>query len=105
MNRPSTSSRPSTGARGRVRRFHRDGRAPGPCPVWWPVHPSAARSHPMSVSYEQIAKMIDHSLLAPTLTVAELEAGVRLARTYGVASVCIVPNHLRRAADLLMGSG
>jgi deoxyribose-phosphate aldolase len=30
-------------------------------------------------TYQDIAKMIDHSLLNPTLTVAELEAGCRLA--------------------------
>ena len=45
----------------------------------------------MSFTYEQMAKMIDHSLLNPTLTVADLEAGCRLAVAYNVASVCIMP--------------
>jgi deoxyribose-phosphate aldolase len=51
-----------------------------------------------------IAKMIDHSLLKPTLTTIELDAGIKLARAYDVASVCIMPFHLRRCAELLRGS-
>ena len=58
----------------------------------------------MSFTYEQIAKMIDHSLLNPTLTVADLEAGCRLAVAYDVASVCIMPYYLGRCAELLRGS-
>ncbi len=52
-----------------------------------------------------IAKMIDHSLLRPTTTVAELEQGICLARQYDVASVCIMPYYLKRCAELLAGSG
>jgi len=59
----------------------------------------------MSYTYEQLAKMIDHSLLHPTLTDQELEDGCRLAVQYGVASVCIKPYAVRRAAALLRGSG
>jgi deoxyribose-phosphate aldolase len=51
-----------------------------------------------------IAKMIDHSLLRPELTSDELEQGIRLARQYDVASVCILPYYLRRCAKLLSGS-
>jgi deoxyribose-phosphate aldolase len=58
----------------------------------------------MDYSYEQIAKMIDHSLLNPTLTVADLEEGCRLALEYDVASVCILPYYLRRCSELLKGS-
>jgi len=58
----------------------------------------------MSFTYEQMAKMIDHSLLNPTLTVSDLEAGCRLALTYDVASVCILPYYLSRCRDLLHGS-
>ncbi len=58
----------------------------------------------MSVTYRDIAKMIDHSLLNPTLTVPELEEGCRLALAYDVASVCIMPYYLRRCAVLLAGS-
>lgn len=59
----------------------------------------------MDYTYEQIAGMIDHSLLNPTLAAGELEAGCRLAAAYKVASVCILPYYLRRCADLLAGSG
>ena len=58
----------------------------------------------MDYTYADIAGMIDHSLLAPTLTMEELEAGCRLAREYEVASVCILPHALRRADELLSGS-
>lgn len=58
----------------------------------------------MSFTYEQMAKMIDHSLLNPTLTVSDLEAGCRLAVAYNVASVCIMPYQLSRCVDLLHGS-
>lgn len=58
----------------------------------------------MDYTYEQIAKLIDHSLLDPTLTDAALEAGCRLARRYDVASVCIKPYFLARCVELLAGS-
>jgi deoxyribose-phosphate aldolase len=51
-----------------------------------------------------LARMIDHSLLQPVLTDAELEQGCRLAREYAVASVCIKPYAVRLAAGLLAGS-
>ena len=59
----------------------------------------------MKYTYEQLAKMIDHSLLHPTMTDQELEAGCRLAAKYGVASVCIKPYAVQRAAELLHGTG
>ncbi len=55
-------------------------------------------------TYDDIAKMIDHSLLNPTLTEADLEAGCRLAVAYNAASVCIMPYYLSRCAELLKGS-
>lgn len=58
----------------------------------------------MNVDYPSIAGMIDHSLLNPTLTPADLDAGCRLARAYEVASVCILPYSLKRCAELLAGS-
>jgi deoxyribose-phosphate aldolase len=54
--------------------------------------------------YLDVAKALDHALLKPTLTDAELDAGCRVARAYDVASVCIVPHALRRCAELLAGS-
>lgn len=58
----------------------------------------------MDYPYADVAKMIDHSLLNPTLTTADLEAGCRLAVAYDVASVCILPYYLARCAELLAGS-
>ena len=58
----------------------------------------------MDYTYQQIAKMIDHSLLNPALTDAELEAGCRLAVEYDVATVCIKPYYVSRCAELLAKS-
>lgn len=58
----------------------------------------------MDYTYLDIAKMIDHSLLNPTLSAAELEQGCRLALRYDTGSVCIMPYYLRRCAGLLRGS-
>jgi deoxyribose-phosphate aldolase len=55
-------------------------------------------------TYQDIAKMIDHSLLNPSLTTKELEEGCALALRYDVASVCIMPYYLERCAKLLAGS-
>ncbi|MCA0230704.1 MAG: deoxyribose-phosphate aldolase [Bacteroidetes bacterium] len=58
----------------------------------------------MFTSLSELAKMIDHSLLQPHLTDAELEAGCALALQYDVATVCIKPYYVTRAAELLKGS-
>ncbi len=58
----------------------------------------------MDWTYSDLAKMIDHSLLNPTMTVADLEAGIDLAIAYDVASVCIMPYYLKRCAERLAGS-
>jgi deoxyribose-phosphate aldolase len=57
-----------------------------------------------SYNYEAIAKMIDHSLLNPSLTTREFEQGCLLAVRYEVASVCILPYYLARCAELLAGT-
>jgi deoxyribose-phosphate aldolase len=57
------------------------------------------------LTWKDAARMIDHSLLQPTLTDADLEAGCLLAREFGVASVCIKPYAVRQAARWLAGSG
>ncbi len=58
----------------------------------------------MNYAYVDIAKMIDHSLLNPSLTVEQLEAGCQLALEYDTASVCILPYYLKRCAEILRGS-
>jgi deoxyribose-phosphate aldolase len=59
----------------------------------------------MKYTYEELAGMIDHSLLHPTITDQELEDGCKLAAKCQVASVCIKPYAVKRAAELLRGSG
>lgn len=58
----------------------------------------------MQYDYNDISKMIDHSLLVPTLDTDALESGCRLAAAYDVASVCIMPYYLARCSELLMGT-
>jgi deoxyribose-phosphate aldolase len=58
----------------------------------------------MDCTLDDIAKMIDHSLLQPSMIVEKLEEGIRLARQYSVASVCVLPYYLRRCSELLQGS-
>lgn len=57
-----------------------------------------------TITYEQLAKTIDHSLLRPELTEADVIAGCELARKYDVASVCVKPCHVRLAKEQLEGS-
>lgn len=59
----------------------------------------------MTHSYLDLSKMIDHSLLHPTMTDRELEDGCRLAAQYQAASVCIKPYAVRQAVGWLRGTG
>jgi deoxyribose-phosphate aldolase len=59
----------------------------------------------MKYTYDELAKMIDYSLLNPTLTDRELEEGCNIAAKYKVASVCIKPYFVKRAVELLKGTG
>jgi deoxyribose-phosphate aldolase len=51
-----------------------------------------------------LAKMIDHSLLHPTLTEEQLKLGCAVAAQYNVASVCIKPYAVPQAVEWLAGS-
>jgi deoxyribose-phosphate aldolase len=57
-----------------------------------------------SLTYERIAKTIDHSLLKPELTIDEVVAGCQLALSYHVASVCVKPSDVALAAGILTGT-
>jgi deoxyribose-phosphate aldolase len=57
-----------------------------------------------AASFEELAKMIDHSLLQPTLTDTDMTEGCKLALEYNVASVCIKPYAVPLAKKLLGGS-
>lgn len=58
----------------------------------------------MNFTIQELAKMIDHSLLHPTMTDQELEDGCKLALEYDVAAVCIKPYFVKETSKLLKGS-
>jgi deoxyribose-phosphate aldolase len=53
---------------------------------------------------EQVAKTIDHSILKPDFTYADVEAGAQLALKFNTASYCIRPMDVAAAAKALVGS-
>jgi deoxyribose-phosphate aldolase len=57
-----------------------------------------------TITYEQLAKVIDHSLLRPELTEADVIAGCQLAARYHTATVCVKPCHVRLAKEVLKDS-
>ncbi|MEI6056070.1 MAG: deoxyribose-phosphate aldolase [Lentisphaerota bacterium] len=52
----------------------------------------------------ELRKMIDHSLLHPTMTDKDILNGCELAKEYDVATVCIKPYSVKMAVELLKGS-
>lgn len=52
----------------------------------------------------KLAKMIDHSILHPTMTDADLKRECEVARKYDVASVCVKPYAVKQAVEILKGS-
>jgi len=58
----------------------------------------------MKTTVKDLAKMIDHSLLHPTMTDEILRDGCAVAKKYDVASVCIKPYAVKMAKELLKGS-
>jgi deoxyribose-phosphate aldolase len=58
----------------------------------------------MKYTYAELAGMIDHALLHPTMSEDEMREGCRMAAAYQIASVCIKPYAVRLASDLLRGT-
>jgi deoxyribose-phosphate aldolase len=58
-----------------------------------------------ALAYRDISKMIDHSLLHPTMTDDQVRDGCLLARKYDVATACVKPYCVPQAVELLVGSG
>jgi deoxyribose-phosphate aldolase len=54
---------------------------------------------------EQLARMIDHSLLKPQLTDRDIEAGCAIAARFNVFSVSVKPRHIQLARQCLHGTG
>ncbi len=57
-----------------------------------------------TVTLKELAKMIDHSLLHPTMTDADIRAGCALSLEYDVATACVKPYSIPLAAEVLAGS-
>ena len=58
----------------------------------------------MAGKVDELARMIDHSLLHPTVTDTDLREGCALAARYRTATVCVKPYAVADAARYLMGS-
>ncbi|PYI01460.1 deoxyribose-phosphate aldolase [Aspergillus sclerotiicarbonarius CBS 121057] len=56
------------------------------------------------VTLPQLTKAIDHSLLHPTMTDADILAGLKIARDHNVATACIKPYSISLAKAALAGS-
>ncbi|KAF2968707.1 hypothetical protein GQX73_g4908 [Xylaria multiplex] len=59
----------------------------------------------VTVTLPQIAKMIDHSLLHPTMTDSEILAGLEVSKKFKVAAACVKPYSVPVAKDILNDSG
>jgi deoxyribose-phosphate aldolase len=53
---------------------------------------------------KELAKMIDHSILHPTMTDEDLRRECEVAKKYDVASVCVKPYAVKQAVELLKGT-
>ncbi len=58
----------------------------------------------MSYEYLQVSKLIDHSLLIPTMTQKQIDAGIDLAIAFDVASICITPYYHKHCVERLKGT-
>jgi deoxyribose-phosphate aldolase len=75
----------------RVRQLIRPGRA-------------SAETAPAPVTPEQLAGMIDHTLLKPEATAADIEKLCEEAKRSGFYSVCVNPTYVKQCRALLRGS-
>jgi deoxyribose-phosphate aldolase len=57
-----------------------------------------------TITYEELAKVIDHAILRPEMTEADVIAGCEMAHRYHIASVCVKPCDVALAARLLKES-
>ena len=53
---------------------------------------------------EQVAKTIDHAVLKPDQTEADLESNAKMCIENGVFSMCVKPCDIKKASELLKGS-
>ncbi|WP_284230608.1 hypothetical protein [Arenivirga flava] len=60
---------------------------------------------PPAVTVAQIAGMIDHAILKPELTRAEVDAQLDVAAEHRIFSVCVRPSDIAHAVERLTGRG
>jgi deoxyribose-phosphate aldolase len=70
------------------------------------LHPQgpAAPASPPAVAPDRLAKMIDHTLLKPEATPADIEKLCAEAKAFGFCSVCVNPTNVKQARSLLRGT-
>jgi deoxyribose-phosphate aldolase len=59
---------------------------------------------PVTITRAELAKMIDHSMLKPTVTRADTVEGIKIALEYHVAAATVKPCYTSLAAEMLRGS-
>src|SRR5512133_3759460 len=60
---------------------------------------------PLPCPAAAIAKMLDHSLLHPTMTDDDVRAGFDISAKYKVATCCVKPYSVTMAVKALAGTG
>lgn len=65
---------------------------------------SQSNENKITVTLTQISKMIDHSLLHPTMTDADILAGLKISKDYNVSTACIKPYLIPLAKEQLKGT-
>jgi len=68
------------------------------------AHAAPAASAPPPVSPDQLAQMIDHTLLKPEATTADIETLCDEAKRHHFYSVCVNPTYVKQCKTLLRGS-
>jgi len=68
------------------------------------THPTPSYDMTTAFTLRDLAKMIDHSLLHPTMTDQDIRHGCELARKYEVATACVKPYAIPLAKQTLAGS-
>jgi deoxyribose-phosphate aldolase len=57
------------------------------------------------ITLKLLSKMIDHALLHPTLTDADILKGCEIAKKYDTATVCVKPYAIEMCKNILEGTG
>lgn len=64
----------------------------------------STRAKTLHISINDLAKMIDHSLLHPTMTDDFVATGLEISKKYSVATACVKPYHILFAKKILEGT-